>query len=197
MLLLRHGQSVWNEVRRWQGTADIELSDLGRQQAQSAAEVLVQSDITFAGVWASGLARAAETASIIASQLQISPVVEDLRLREAHAGEWEGMTPDEIEAKYPKWLEQFRRPKSFEPRDDVAARGRAALTSIVKASGSGSTCLVVAHGGLIRAVAELEADMHVPNLGGVWLSVKLTPSGTNVSVLNSPVPTAPVVARKG
>ena len=58
VLLVRHGQSEWNAVGRWQGQADPPLSDVGRQQARSAAKALGALEAVFA----SDLQRAAETA---------------------------------------------------------------------------------------------------------------------------------------
>ena len=97
ILVLRHGQSEWNAVKRWQGAADIPLNDLGRRQAIETAERLATLGLAIAGMWSSDLVRAHETASIIATRLGVEAVTTDDRLREAHAGEWQGMTPDEIE----------------------------------------------------------------------------------------------------
>src|SRR5436309_8138951 len=97
VLLVRHGQSEWNAVGRWQGQADPPLTDLGRQQARAAAHSLGSLDAVFA----SDLQRATETAVIVAAQLGIGPVVLDPDLRERDAGEWSGLTRDEIHERYP------------------------------------------------------------------------------------------------
>jgi probable phosphoglycerate mutase len=179
MLLLRHGQSEWNAVRRWQGTADTPLTELGRRQAIGTAASLRTSAAEFCGVWSSDLARAGETAGIIAAELDIGPVVADPRLREASAGEWQGMTPDEIELAYPGWLSAHRRPASFETFDAVVDRATSALGSIAGSAataGSGTSALVVTHSGVIRSVIRHHGatDMRIPNLGGVWLTVDCT-----------------------
>src|ERR671917_2105987 len=100
VLLVRHGQSEWNAVGRWQGQADPPLSDVGRQQARSAARSLGALDAIFA----SDLQRATETAMIIAAELGVGPVVVDPDLRERDAGEWSGLTRAEIEERYPGYL---------------------------------------------------------------------------------------------
>lgn len=173
MLVLRHGQSEWNAARRWQGTADSPLTDLGRAQARDIARRLASTGERFAGPWASDLRRATETAAILAGELAIGPVRGDVRLREAFAGEWEGRTPDEIEERWPGWLASHRRPPSFEAFEHVVARALAALRSIAAGAGGGSPPLVVAHSGLIRSVVRHlgETDARIPNLGGVWLTV--------------------------
>src|SRR3954464_6700209 len=88
VLLVRHGQSEWNAVGRWQGQADPPLSDLGRAQARAAARSLGSLD----AVYASDLQRATETALIIAEQIGIGPVILDPDLRERDAGQWSGLT---------------------------------------------------------------------------------------------------------
>jgi broad specificity phosphatase PhoE len=174
VVLVRHGQSEWNAVRRWQGTADPPLTDHGRLQAREQAELLAGRD--WVGPWSSPLRRAAETASILAAALDIGPVRVDDRLREAHAGEWEGLTPIEIEARWPGHLAANRRPPSFEPDHEVRQRAWDAVVEIAAeaaAAAPGRTALVVAHSGLMRRLSELHGygDVGVPNLGGYRLDL--------------------------
>ena len=84
LLLVRHGQSEWNAVGRWQGKADPELTDFGRQQAFHAAQRIGSVDV----IVASPLVRAFETAQIISSQIGVGPIVIDPDLMERDAGEW-------------------------------------------------------------------------------------------------------------
>ena len=70
VLAIRHGESEWNAVGRWQGQADPPLTDAGMLQAVAAAQVLG----TFDGVYASSLQRAADTAAIIAEAIGVGPV---------------------------------------------------------------------------------------------------------------------------
>src|SRR3954454_17144605 len=92
LLLVRHGQSVWNADGRWQGQADPPLSALGEQQAVEAANRLDGID----AVGTSDLVRHARTADLLAHELGVDVVV-DARWRERHAGEWQGHTRAEIE----------------------------------------------------------------------------------------------------
>ena len=174
IVVVRHGQSEWNAVRRWQGTADPPLTALGRAQARAQADALTGTDWT--GPWASPLQRAAETAAILADELGLGPVRIDDRLREAHAGEWEGLTPTEIESIWPGWLRENRRPPSFEPDDEVQERAWSAIVEIadhvaVDGADQGRVGLVVAHSGLMRRIAEMHGhgDVGAPNLGGYRL----------------------------
>jgi len=174
VLLLRHGQSEWNAVRRWQGTADPPLTALGRRQARATADVLQRLDVSFTGVWASDLQRAEATASILSGRLGLGPVVTDARLREAHAGEWEGLTPDEIDREWPGYLSNHQRPPRFEPFAAVVGRVTDAIRAVVASlDGDAGAALVVAHSGVIRSlIRHLGAvDGRIPNMGGVWLGV--------------------------
>ena len=168
ILLLRHGQSTWNAARRWQGQADPPLTELGEEQAYQAAQKLG----TFDDIVASDLERARRTAEIIAAQLGIGPVRLDERLRENHAGEWEGLTREEVEAGWPGYLESHRRPPGFEPPDEVGVRALAALLDAARTSPDGEV-LAVAHGGVIRVLRRLleVTDVAIPNLGGSWFTV--------------------------
>lgn len=198
ILLLRHGQSEWNAVQRWQGLADTALSELGRSQARFVGSVLATQRTRFAGAWASDLARAAETAAILAAALGLGPVTHDPRLREADVGEWQGLTSGEIERAWPGYLEARRRPPGFEPFDAVVGRVVPALHDI--ATAAGGPALIVAHSGVIRTVVHHlgHADSRVPNLGGVWLAVEperiavagqFDPSGEAGYGLDSPAET--------
>jgi uncharacterized phosphatase len=172
VVIVRHGQSEWNAVHRWQGTADPPLTPLGREQARAQAVALAGPD--WAGPWASPLQRAAETATILAAELGLGPVRIDERLREAHAGEWEGLTPAEIESAFPGLLAANRRPPSFEPDHEVQRRAWAAIADVAShtaVESPGRVALVIAHSGLMRRVAELHGhgDVGAPNLGGYRL----------------------------
>lgn len=161
LLVVRHGQSTWNAAGRWQGRADPALTELGEQQAADAALHVGPID----EVWTSDLVRARRTAEIVAAHLGLDVRV-DPRLAERDAGEWEGLTRDEIEAGWPGWLAEHRRPPGFEPDDVVAARGIEVLSDLAGRSGR---LLVVSHSGVIRAVERaLEVSAgQLSNLGGV------------------------------
>jgi probable phosphoglycerate mutase len=177
-LLVRHGESEWNAVGRWQGQADPRLTDLGRHQAKAAATAIGAVD----AVWTSPLHRAAETAVIISDAIGVGPVVVDDDLMERDAGEWSGLTRAEIEARYPGWLEgtsafepgQHRRPPGWEPDDHLLAR---ALVAIGRVAGSlapaGGDVVAITHGGLIYAVeSHLGARFaRIANLAGRWIEV--------------------------
>jgi broad specificity phosphatase PhoE len=167
MLLVRHGQSEWNAQGRWQGQADPPLSPLGRQQARQAVDRLGTVDL----IVSSDLDRALTTAAILAEGLGVGPVLVEPRLRERSAGEWSGLTREQIEEEWPGYLADHRRPPGFEPDDELAERTRAALDDIAAAH-AGAEILAVSHGGVVY-VLESDAGLpfsRLPNLAGRWLT---------------------------
>lgn len=169
ILLVRHGQSEWNAQGRWQGQADPPLSELGRQQAFRAAGRIGSVDV----IVSSDLERALHTAQIISGQIGIGPVIVEPLFRERDAGEWSGLTRDEIEAGWPGYLAEHRRPASIETDESVRERTAAALANVEREY-QGADVLVLTHGGLVY---ELERDHglpweRLPNLGGRAISLR-------------------------
>lgn len=154
LFLVRHGETEWNRVGRWQGKTDIPLSEVGRQQARALAADLMGRGI--ADVHASDLRRAMETAQLIAAVLGLPALKVDPRLRERGFGCFEGFTREECAERHPEaWMRYLadRRatPPGGEAQADVAARILAALTDIARAPvAAGAATLVVSHGGAIR-----------------------------------------------
>lgn len=168
VLVLRHGESEWNAVGRWQGQADPPLTEEGLLQAYEAGQQLGAFD----AVWASDLQRASYTAAVIADAIGVGPVQLDVRLREASFGPWQGLTRAEIEEGWPGYLAEHRRPDGAEAPGAVVARALEALRDVATGCVGGEV-LVVSHGGLLRAVRRSlgDDDPHVPNLGGNWFTV--------------------------
>jgi len=175
LLLLRHGQSVWNAENRWQGTADPPLSALGERQALRAAAWLADTMPTFGGVAASDLQRSRRTAEIVAEALGLGAVELDAALRERNVGQWSGHTTDEITKRWPGELQAWRegrlaRPPGGEDDESLLARFLPALGRLC--DGDVDSILVVTHGGAIRALERhLGAPSCTPaNLCGRWVS---------------------------
>jgi probable phosphoglycerate mutase len=167
ILIVRHGQSEWNALGRWQGQADPPLSELGRQQAFSAARRLGTVD----AIVSSDLERAMHTAQIISGQLGVGPVAVEPQLRERDAGEWSGLTREDIDERYPGYLEQHLRPASVETDESLLTRTHEALDRI-HATYTGAEVIVIAHGGVVYAL-EKEHELpfeRLPNLGARWVT---------------------------
>lgn len=167
--LVRHGQSQWNVLRLTQGqTSHPRLTDLGREQAARAAE-LIAADLGGPGVRivTSDLARATETAAIIAQRLE-APVSHDERLREQHLGELEGRGYDETwaAAEAHDWSDPSLPVAGGESLLDVHERMAQALQDHADPD---RTVVLVSHGDAIR-VAVAHASGHAPH-EAPWVDV--------------------------
>ncbi len=168
ILLVRHGQSTWNALGKWQGRADPPLSPLGQQQAVSAAARIGIVD----AVVASPLVRARQTAEIIAEGIGVGPVDTDDRLIETDAGDWTGLTFHEIRTGWPGWLDQHKWPDNFEKEIDIVARMAEALIDIA-ARYPGASVVAVTHSGAMRNLDRSlgDHDPSIPNLAARWYDV--------------------------
>lgn len=168
ILIVRHGQSVWNAQGRWQGRADPPLSDLGHRQARVAANALPDFDVLVA----STLQRAHQTAHGISEVTGIAPVQLDGRLMERDAGGFSGLTRAEIEDQFPGYLSAGRWPEGWEDDDALVARVRSGLDDLVAAH-RGRRIVVVSHGGVIYALEASLGIAHegISNLGGRWFQL--------------------------
>jgi broad specificity phosphatase PhoE len=158
LLLVRHGETDWNRDGRWQGHSDTHLNDVGRAQASRVARELADVDV----VYSSDLARARETAEIIAAVLG-RDVRLDPRLRERSFGAWEGLTAPEIEAGFheahARWLAgDGAGADDAEPFAVFGARVTGFLEEALERHPD-ETVLVVAHGGSIRVIHALASGL--------------------------------------
>lgn len=173
VLLLRHGQSTWNAESRWQGWADAPLSEAGRAQAAAMAAQLAGGPVRFTKVVSSDLARAADTARVVAEALRLGEVVVEPAVRERDVGDWCGRTTDEIDLIWPGAVAAWRsgrldRPPGGEHEPDFRAR---VLRAVERLAGEpGGPVLVISHGGVIRSlVRQLGGEPPaVNNLSGQW-----------------------------
>lgn len=147
LLLVRHGETLWNREGRYQGRTDVPLSETGVEQANALAEIL--RDEPIAAVCSSTLRRAWDTARPIAAAHSLTPLAEP-RLMEIHQGAWEGLRPVEIQARWPdiytRWLIEpgtVRLPGG-ETLPEVQTRVLAAVNDLAPAY-AGQTVCIVAH----------------------------------------------------
>jgi 2,3-bisphosphoglycerate-dependent phosphoglycerate mutase len=100
VVLLRHGESVWNKENRFTGWTDVELSDRGRQEAREAGRLLRSGGYIFDVAFVSVLRRAIDTLKIVldvTGQKDI-PIIKDWRLNERHYGALQGLNKAEMAA---------------------------------------------------------------------------------------------------
>jgi probable phosphoglycerate mutase len=145
ILLTRHGETDWNAIGRVQGQLDIALNDAGREQARRLVDLF--AGIAIGAVWTSDLARARETAEIVAAALGLPAPHIEAELRERRMGRFEGLTREECAATYPDaW--RAKEPPEAEAAEAVIARMTRVLTRI--ASTEPETVLVIGHGVAMR-----------------------------------------------
>jgi broad specificity phosphatase PhoE len=106
LIIVRHGESEWNRIHRYQGQLDAPLSDLGLRQAEALATRLKGEQID--EMYSSPLQRAALTAKAIAAYHPDVPFTFAEELLEIHHGEWQGKFADEIVASYADGLREWR-----------------------------------------------------------------------------------------
>ena len=179
LILIRHGQSLWNAENRFTGWVDIELSEKGMGEAKSAGEKL--SGIEFDAVYASGLVRAQRTAEIILdiNHSWSGEVIHDSRLNERNYGDLQGRNKQECreefgEEQVKKWRRSFEGiPPGGESLRMTSERTLPCLfEQIVPNLESGETVLVAAHGNSLRSLV-----MEIEGLGPDEIVKREIPTG--------------------
>jgi broad specificity phosphatase PhoE len=154
LVLVRHGETVWNRDLRIQGHTDIGLSEAGYEQTRRLAARLAREPIR--AIYTSDLSRACQTARPVAEALglQIHPTP---LLREVSFGAWEGLTASEVEARWPEEYAAWRqdsvryRPPDGEQIEELQERALACVAEILTAH-PGENVAVVGHGGSVKAI---------------------------------------------
>ncbi len=124
LVLVRHGESVWNKENRFTGWKDVDLSPLGVQEAQEAGRALRASGLQFACVFTSVLKRAIRTWNLLSEEADLHwlPTIKDWRLNERHYGELTGLNKAETAVKHGEdqvkiWRRSFDVPPPLMPVD--------------------------------------------------------------------------------
>ncbi|HVC43484.1 MAG TPA: histidine phosphatase family protein [Candidatus Binataceae bacterium] len=190
LIVVRHGETVGNSSIRYYGRTDLELSDLGLRQMAAAREWLMRhfANAALAPVFASPLRRASAGARIIAGPA--ASIVELEEFVEVNFGRFEGLTADEIGARYPedfaRWTRDRLDPRFTYPggerRADFVlrvARGVKVMLEVMAARAAepaAGVALLVAHRGVIRVVTrELAGVEPVIELGSIQLLCREAP----------------------
>ncbi len=168
LILIRHGQSVWNASNRFTGWTDVDLSDKGVIEAEEAGRQL--SDIRIDVVHTSDLIRAQRTAKIVIQQNESSgedvPTKYDWRLNERHYGALQGLNKAETAEKHgAEQVQIWRRSFDVPPPEGESLEMTAERTipyfteEILPDLESGKNVLVSAHGNSLRSIV-----MHIEGI---------------------------------
>lgn len=154
VIFVRHGETLWNQSKRYQGHSDIPLNETGIEQAKKVAKRLAGEKIH--GIYSSDLLRAVQTGKIIGEEHDVEPVMVK-EFREVNFGMWEGLSYEAIMAEWPEVLSAiYERPGSVqipggESFYDVQERTIRGLTKCLL-SHQDETIIVVSHGGTMRVL---------------------------------------------
>ncbi|NUW43149.1 histidine phosphatase family protein [Nonomuraea rhodomycinica] len=146
IVCLRHGQTLWNVEHRFQGHSDIPLDETGQAQAARAASLL--ASLRPSMIVSSDLQRANDTALALGRLVGLDVAV-DKDFRERGGGQWEGLTRDEIAARWPEEYVAWEAPDG-EPVTDVAARVAAAMRRWAARLDDDGLLVIASHGAALR-----------------------------------------------
>jgi alpha-ribazole phosphatase len=171
LLLIRHGETDWNNERRIQGHTDTPLNERGIEQAEKLA-VRLFSEGKIDALYSSPLARARLTGEIIAKRSGLSLTLDD-RLMEKHLGDLEGMSFEEIEIKYPEVARHWRESREHfllpgeESAQELQVRVKSFLNEI-SSRHSGARVAVVTHGGTINMLLSTLMELDINRRWPFW-----------------------------
>ena len=155
LYIVRHGETEWNKIGRYQGITNVPLNENGIAQAKACGNAL--KDIHFDRILSSDLSRALVTAETIRGNRQLE-IKTDERLREINFGDWEKLLFTEIEERWPGLINQmYRRPDivkvpNGESFQEVQDRAWSAISDFLNENNEDETILITCHGGTIRTI---------------------------------------------
>lgn len=160
ILLVRHGQSLWNLQNRFTGWVDVDLSEKGLEEAKSAGGIVKSLKTNWAKAHTSRLLRAQRTLQIIQDEAQLDlPCWRDSALNERHYGELQGKNKDECREEFGEeqvhiWRRSFDvPPPGGECLADTAKRCLPYFKEyVLKPASEGENQIVSAHGNSLRAI---------------------------------------------
>ncbi len=181
VLCVRHGETAWNSLGRWQGHAPVPLNDAGLAQSAALGRYLAARGPHPDVIYSSDLIRAMQTAEAIAHAVGLT-VRPDARLREVDLGEWQGLTRDEAAAwdgeRFAAYAADWHTvpTPNGESRNMLKARMCAAFHDLV-ARHAGHTLALVSHGGSIGMLIEgLFGRIERPSLTNTSITVVMAES---------------------
>ncbi len=170
IILVRHGETSWNLEKKYQGHADISLTETGLLQAQLVAKRL-KKHYHFDAIYSSDLCRAFKTAESIA-KLYDKQVISIPELREINFGEWEGLNYEAIDSRYPDSMNKlFTSPGEVdipggETFEFLKTRAMKAIHRLCRLH-SNQTIAIVSHGGTIRTILCAVLNLHLNYLWNI------------------------------
>ncbi len=190
--LIRHGETIWNVERRYQGVMDSPLSALGRAQAVRTRDALRAAPLR--AVYSSPLRRALDCASLIADAHGL-PVIPVGAFSEIRLGEWEGLLVSQVDERYAEVARQWHatphlaRIPGGETIEQLRKRAVAGFDAI-RGRHDGEAVAIVAHGGVNKTIlltilgAPLAAYWRIRQMNGCVNVLECEGDQVRVPVLN-------------
>ncbi|HET6644273.1 MAG TPA: 2,3-bisphosphoglycerate-dependent phosphoglycerate mutase [Fimbriimonadales bacterium] len=158
LVLVRHGQSIWNAEDRFTGWIDVPLSSAGEEEARQAGRLL--KDFEFQVAYTSALMRAQDTLAIMLDEMgKDMPIIRDSALNERMYGNLQGLNKEQTRKRYsPEIVHLWRRSYDIPPPGGEALKDTAARTlpfferAIMGDISQGKNVLVAAHGNSNRSI---------------------------------------------
>ncbi len=172
LILVRHGETAYNAIGRYQGHVQIELNTLGHRQAARVGRRLAQRSIT--AIYSSDLTRCLQTIQPLVEVTQL-PITLEPRLREIDVGLWEHLTIPEIREAFPGNYAAFKQNPGTtihvggEAYTQLQARAVSAMQAIIATHHADDTIVVCTHGGTIRAIACWVLGLDVNHYNKMWI----------------------------
>lgn len=181
---IRHGETLWNTLKIFQGSSNSPLTEKGREQAKKLGKKL--KNIEFTNFYSSPLGRTIETSELIIGDRDIKIEFID-EFKEISVGQMEGAPREEFESKYPKEFHDFfLNPKDYDPSPylgesypSLLERVEKGLEKLISKHRDGDTVAVVSHGITLKAIFKIVKGMSFEELGEVPV-----PENTSVSIVN-------------
>ena len=177
LILLRHGQSVWNLENRFTGLTDIDLSPLGIIEAKNAGTILKKLTIDL--IFTSMLKRAIHTTEIVANELgKEIHIIKNNALNERDYGDLQGLNKADTITKYGEeqvqlWRRSFKtKPPNGESLEDTYNRVIPYYREKIQPELKTKNILIIAHGNSLRALI-----MYLENISPIEISNITIPTG--------------------
>ncbi|HEX6289856.1 MAG TPA: histidine phosphatase family protein [Herpetosiphonaceae bacterium] len=174
LILVRHGESEWNRIGRYQGQLDAPLSELGLRQAEALAERLAAEKLD--AIYSSYLQRARRTADAIAQYHPSLEIQEDPALLEIHHGDWQGLFAADVRERYAETLEEWRtfptrcQMPSGESFSNILKRTLNFRERVCKEHGSDATVVASTHDVVVKILIADALGMHMDRINRLWIT---------------------------
>lgn len=174
LILVRHGESEWNRIGRYQGQRDAPLSELGLRQAEALATRLANE--TFDAIYASPLQRAKRTGEAIAQHHPAVPFIEDQALLEIDHGDWQGLYASEVRERFGEQLDEWRtfptrcQMPNGESFSNILKRVLNFRERISREHGGDTMVVVSTHDVVIKILIADALGMHMDRINRLWIT---------------------------